>query len=89
MGYRHPGGITLRAAAPDLFRGVVLVSSPYSQRPPIPPTAIWKANFKDKVFYWDYFREIGKADAEMARDPHLTMRSGLYSLLTLRPVMAG
>ena len=65
---------------PDLFRGVVLVSSPYSQRPPIPPTAIWKANFKDKVFYQDYFQEIGKADAEMARDPHLTMRSGLYSL---------
>ena len=65
---------------PDLFRGVVLVSSPYTFRPPFPPSAIWKDNFKDKVFYQDYFQEVGKADTELERDPHLTMRSGLYSL---------
>ena len=65
---------------PDLVRAVVLVSAPYAFRPPVPPSVIWKAAFKDKVFYQDYFQEAGKADKEMERDPHLTMRSGLYSL---------
>ena len=65
---------------PDLIRAVVLVSAPYSLRTPVPPSAIWKAAFKDKVFYQQYFQEIGKADREMERDPHRTMRSALYSL---------
>ncbi len=65
---------------PDLIRAVVLVSAPYSLRTPVPPSAIWKATFKGKVFYQQYFQEIGKADREMERDPHRTMRSALYSL---------
>lgn len=65
---------------PDLFRAVVLVSSAYSLRPPVPPSAIWKILVKDKVFYQDYFQAVGKADKEMDHDPHLTMRSALYSL---------
>ncbi len=65
---------------PDLISAVVLVSAPYSLRTPVPPSAIWKAAFKDKVFYQQYFQELGKADREMERDPHRTMRSALYSL---------
>ena len=65
---------------PDLVRAVVLVSAPYAFRPPVKPSVIWKSAFQDKVFYQDYFQQVGKADQEMERDPHRTMRSALYSL---------
>ena len=65
---------------PDLISAVVLVSSAYTFRTPVTPSTIWKTASTNHVFYQDYFQEVGRAERELEADPHLSMRSALYSL---------
>ena len=62
---------------PDRVRGVVGLSVPYTPRGPVSGLAAARAMLGDG-FYQQYFQAPGVADAELAREPHRTMRTMLY-----------
>ena len=62
----------------DMFRGLGLLSVPYSPRPPIRPAVMFKAYTQNKNFYQDYFQEPGKVEKELEADAHRTMLGVLY-----------
>ena len=63
---------------PDRFRGVIGLSVPFRPRGPAPPTSVMPKT-DDAVFYQIYFQNPGVAEAELDRDPRLTIRSLLYT----------
>ena len=63
---------------PDRFRGVIGLSVPFRPRGPAPPTSVMPKT-DDAVFYQIYFQNPGVAEAELERDPRLTIRSLLYT----------
>jgi pimeloyl-ACP methyl ester carboxylesterase len=63
---------------PDRFRGVIGLSVPFRPRGPAPPTSVMPKT-DDAVFYQIYFQSPGVAEAELVRDPRLTIRSLLYT----------
>jgi pimeloyl-ACP methyl ester carboxylesterase len=70
----------LALRAPDRVAGVVGMSVAYTPRPPAPPTRIWRRTFADRWFYILYFQEPGVADADLGRDPAVTMRRFLAAI---------
>jgi pimeloyl-ACP methyl ester carboxylesterase len=63
----------------DMFRGLGLLSVPYSPRGPVRPAVMFKAFTQEKNFYQDYFQEPGKVEKELEADVHRTMLGVLYS----------
>ena len=59
---------------PDKVSAVGALSVPFRPRGDSPPLATLKAIFKDRFFYQLYFQEPGKAEAELEKDPVLTIR---------------
>ena len=59
---------------PDKVSAVGALSVPFRPRGDSPPLATLKAIFKDRFFYQLYFQEPGKAEAELEKDPALTIR---------------
>jgi pimeloyl-ACP methyl ester carboxylesterase len=59
---------------PDRFRGVIGLSVPFRPRGSAPPTSVMP-NTDDAIFYQLYFQTPGVAEAELERDPRLTIRS--------------
>jgi pimeloyl-ACP methyl ester carboxylesterase len=74
---------------PERVAGVVGMSVPFSPRPPVPFTQIWRQVFAGKFFYILYFQEPGVADAELAADPATTMRRMLGGVRTDRGTSIG
>ena len=64
---------------PDRFRGVVGLSVPFRPRGQARPTTMMPQN-EDAIFYQLYFQNPGVAEAELERDPRITVRALLYSL---------
>jgi epoxide hydrolase A/B len=66
---------------PDIFRAVVLLSTPYLQRSwtEIRPTEAMKQMAGEKQFYQLYVQEPGKAEHELEADVRKTMLMSLYS----------
>jgi len=62
---------------PDRFRGVVGLSVPFYPRGKVRPTGTMPRT-ETAQFYQLYFQEPGPADAELGRDPRLTIRSMLF-----------
>jgi len=63
---------------PDLFPAVVAMSVPARARSQAAPLAtLHKAGHTD--FYWFYFQQEGRAEAEFERDPEDTMRKLMLS----------
>ncbi len=62
---------------PDRVLAVAGLSGPPVPRSRRPPTHGWRKRFGDRFFYILYFQEPGVADAELARDPAVTMRRTL------------
>jgi pimeloyl-ACP methyl ester carboxylesterase len=65
---------TLPLLHPDRVAGVVGMSVPPVPRPLTPPTEALRNTFGDNFFYMLYFQEPGVADAELGRDPAMTIR---------------
>ena len=63
----------------DVFRAVVALSVPASDRAPMPPTAGMKAAFGDNFFYILYFQTPGVAEHELQKDVKRSLRMLLYS----------
>jgi pimeloyl-ACP methyl ester carboxylesterase len=64
---------------PDRFTSVIGLSVPYTPRGRNrPSTSMPKAD--DAVFYQQYFQEPGVAEAELERDPLVTMRRCLFGV---------
>ena len=59
---------------PDKVSAVGALSVPFRPRGDSPPLATLKTIFKDRFFYQLYFQEPGKAEAELEKDPALTIR---------------
>lgn len=64
---------------PERFRAVISMSVPYTPRPPMPPTQLFKQAFGDTFFYILYFQEPGKAEAELEADVRKSMTLFLYA----------
>src|SRR4051795_7240185 len=62
---------------PDRFRAAAILSVPFRPRGPLPPTSVMPQT-ADAQFYQLYFQEPGVAEAEMERDPRVTVLSSLY-----------
>lgn len=65
---------------PDRFRAVAALSVPWSPRTPVPPTTLMKALFGDSWFYFLYFQEPGKAEAELDPQAARFLRAFLHTL---------
>jgi pimeloyl-ACP methyl ester carboxylesterase len=63
---------------PDMFRGLGLLSVPYSPRGPVRPAVLFKMITREKNFYQDYFQEPGKVEKELEEDVRRTMLAVLY-----------
>jgi pimeloyl-ACP methyl ester carboxylesterase len=62
---------------PDRFRGVIGLSVPFLPRGTSQPTTKMPQN-DEALFYQLYFQAPGVAEAELERDPHLTIRAVLF-----------
>ncbi len=63
---------------PDVFRAVIGLSVPMSQRGALPPTQQFKQLFGENFFYVLYFQTPGVAEHELRKDVRSTMRRFLY-----------
>jgi len=70
----------LALLAPERVAGVVGISVPFIPRPAMPPVEMMRQLLGDSFFYIVYFQEPGVADAELGRDPAMTMRRMLAGL---------
>ena len=59
---------------PDRVVAVAGLSMPPLPRPRTPPTEAFRRIFGENFFYMLYFQQAGVADAELAADPHRSMR---------------
>ncbi|KUI05760.1 epoxide hydrolase [Mycobacterium sp. IS-3022] len=76
------GGVVAWAAPllhPDRFAGAVGICAPPVPRSRVPTTQAFRRIFGEKFFYILYYQEPGPADAELNRDPAMTMRKLLGS----------
>jgi pimeloyl-ACP methyl ester carboxylesterase len=64
----------LALLAPERVAGVVGMSVPFLPRGDVPPIQAMRMVFGDTFFYILYFQEPGVADADLGRDPAVTMR---------------
>jgi pimeloyl-ACP methyl ester carboxylesterase len=82
----HDFGATVAWAAPllhpDRFAGVAGLSVPPVPRPRVPTTQAFRRIFGDSFFYILYFQEAGPADAELDRDPAVTLRKLMQPMST-------
>jgi len=73
----HDWGATVAWQAarlrPDRFRAVTCLSVPYRPRSEARPTSVMPRT-ADAQFYQLYFQEPGIAEAELERDPRITVR---------------
>jgi pimeloyl-ACP methyl ester carboxylesterase len=79
VGHDWGANIAWQAARlrPDRFRAVVALSVPFRPRGPVRPTSVMPRT-ADAQFYQLYFQEPGVAEAELERDPRITVRNMLY-----------
>jgi epoxide hydrolase A/B len=79
VGHDWGAGIAWQAARlrPDRFHAVVALSVPFRPRGPVRPTSVMPRT-ADAQFYQLYFQEPGVAEAELERDPRITVRNMLY-----------
>jgi pimeloyl-ACP methyl ester carboxylesterase len=77
----HDWGATVAWQAarlrPDRFGAVVGLSVPYRPRGPAPPTTLMPQT-ADAQFYQLYFQQPGVAEAELEKDPRLSLQTMLY-----------
>ncbi len=64
---------------PDIFTALVLVGVPYLPRPAVRPSQLMRVLAGDKIFYQEYFQQVGKAERELDADPDKSIRALLYS----------
>jgi pimeloyl-ACP methyl ester carboxylesterase len=79
VGHDWGASIAWQAARlrPDRFRAVACLSVPYRPRGPAPPTSVMPRT-AEAQFYQLYFQEPGVAEAELERDPRVSVRTMLY-----------
>jgi pimeloyl-ACP methyl ester carboxylesterase len=65
---------------PDRFRAVASLAVPWAPRSDKQPTAAMKALFADTWFYFLYFQEPGRAEAELDAHVEPFLRGFLYSI---------
>lgn len=64
---------------PDIFRAVIGLSVPASDRAAQPPTVLLKRIFGENFFYMLYFQAPGVAEHELRKDVRRTLRMLLYT----------
>jgi len=71
---------------PDRFTAVAGLSVPWSPRSPMAPTQMMKMLFGDQWFYFLYFQEPGRAEAELDANTATFLRAFLYSISGDAPI---
>ena len=82
VGHDWGGPVAWHAATlrPDRFRGVMVLSVPWTARPPAVPTDVMRMIFDGQWFYFLYFQEPGVAEAELDPNAAQFLRNFLYTL---------
>ncbi len=75
----RPSPGTARSSTRLAIRAVAGLSVPYTPRPPLAPTALFKQMFANNFFYILYFQEPGVAEAELEADVRKSMRLFLFA----------
>jgi pimeloyl-ACP methyl ester carboxylesterase len=70
----------LAVLAPERVRAVAGLSVPFTPRPPVPPTQLFRALAGDRFLYLLYFQDVGPADRELDEDPRRTLRTMYTSI---------
>lgn len=65
---------------PDRFTAVAALSVPWSPRAPMAPTRMMRMLFGDQWFYFLYFQEPGRAEAELDANVATFLRAFLYTI---------
>ena len=65
---------------PDRFTALAALSVPWSPRAPMPPTQMMKMMFAEQWFYFLYFQQPGRAEAELDAHTERFLRAFLYSI---------
>jgi pimeloyl-ACP methyl ester carboxylesterase len=71
---------------PDRFTAMAALSVPWSPRAPLPPTRMMKMLFGEQWFYFLYFQEPGRAEAELDAHRERFLRAFLYSISGDAPI---
>jgi pimeloyl-ACP methyl ester carboxylesterase len=69
---------------PDRFRAVIGLSVPFRPRGPVRPTSVMPQT-DEALFYQLYFQTPGVAEAELERDPRVSLRTMLFPVPERRP----
>lgn len=65
---------------PDRFTAIAALSVPWSPRAPMAPTGMMKMLFGEQWFYFLYFQEPGRAEAELDASVDPFLRAFLYTI---------
>ncbi len=65
---------------PDTVRGIFGLSVPHSEASPIAAARMFELGYPDRFFYVRYFQEIGRAEAELERDPRATLKRIFFAV---------
>ena len=69
----HDWGSPIASAAasfrPDIFKGIALLSVPYTPRGDSRPSEFFKSLGGEEEFYIEYFQEPGRAEKEISQNP--------------------
>lgn len=82
VGHDWGGPVAWHAATlrPDRFRAVMVLSVPWTSRPPAAPTDVMRLIFAGQWFYFLYFQEPGVAEAELDPNAEEFLRNFLFTL---------
>jgi pimeloyl-ACP methyl ester carboxylesterase len=70
----------LARRVPERVERVAAMSVPFRPRSSRPPTELLRLLHGDRFFYILYFQSVGPADAELGKDPELTLRRVLWGV---------
>jgi pimeloyl-ACP methyl ester carboxylesterase len=65
---------------PGAVRGVFGLSVPHSAASPMPAAQSFALGYPDRFYYVRYFQTIGRAEAELERDPRAALKRMFFSL---------
>ena len=89
----HDWGSPIASAAasfrPDIFKGIALLSVPYTPRNDGKPSDFFRSLGGEEEFYIEYFQEPGRAEAEISQNPSKWLEGFYFTASGDAPAVMG
>jgi pimeloyl-ACP methyl ester carboxylesterase len=89
----HDWGSPIASAAasfrPDIFKGIALLSVPYTPRNDGKPSDFFRSLGGEEEFYIEYFQELGRAEAEISQNPSKWLEGFYFTASGNAPAVMG